>query len=90
MASPESAELAAELRAMRTALRQALQRRIERDVEDGCLPDVTDAATLARFIAAVLQGISVQALDGASAAELRPLLASALAVWPPFLSRDRG
>ena len=89
MTSPEGAELAAEVRAMRAAFREALQGRIRRDVEDGCLPPGTDAASLARFLAAVLQGISVQALDGASATELRPLVSSALAAWPLFPSHSR-
>ena len=82
MTSAENAGLAAELKAIRTASRKALQRRIARDIEDGILPATTDAAALARFFATVLQGLSVQALDGATATELRLVAASALQVWP--------
>ncbi|MBR0663058.1 TetR/AcrR family transcriptional regulator [Roseomonas hellenica] len=81
MTSAENAELAAELRAIRSASRLALERRITSDVEAGLLPAATDAAALARFIMTVLQGLSVQALDGASAAELAPVVNSALKIF---------
>ena len=82
MTSPDNADLAAELKAMRASARGALERRIARDIGEGFLPSATDAAALARFFTAVLQGISVQALDGATAAELFPVAASALEAWP--------
>jgi AcrR family transcriptional regulator len=82
MTSAENADLAAELKAMRAASRKALERRIARDVKEDILPAATDAAALARFFATVLQGLSVQALDGATAEELRRVAASALRVWP--------
>jgi len=82
MTSAENAGLAAELKAIRTASRKALERRIARDVKAGVLPAATDAAALARFFATVLQGLSVQALDGATAAELRGVAAAALRTWP--------
>jgi AcrR family transcriptional regulator len=90
MTSAQNAELAAELRAMRAASRQALERRIARDVAAGVLPEATDAAALARFYMTVLQGLSVQALDGAGAAELAPVAASALAAWPGRRRSRRG
>jgi AcrR family transcriptional regulator len=82
MTGTENAGLAAELRGMRATLREALQQRIERDVAVGLLPAGTDASTLARFVASVLQGLSVQALDGASAEELNAVTAVALKSWP--------
>lgn len=82
MAGAEHADLTAELRGMRATLRNALRDRIARDVADGVLPAGTDAATLARFIASVLQGLSVQALDGASAEELNAVARVALNAWP--------
>lgn len=87
MASPDHAELAAELKALRASLRHALQKRIQRDIDDGVLPRATDAAALARLVTAAMQGISVQALDGANAAELLPIVAAVLAAWP---GRDGG
>ncbi len=82
MTSAENAGLAAELKAIRTASRKALERRIARDVKAGVLPAATDAAALARFFATILQGLSVQALDGATATELRAVAAAALRAWP--------
>lgn len=82
MTSADNAGLAAELTAHRASARKALERRIQRDVEDGVLPKTTDPAALARFCATVLQGLSVQALDGATADELRAVAALALTSWP--------
>lgn len=82
MTSAENAGLAAELKAMRASSRRALQDRIARDIEKRRLPAGTDAAALARLIAALLQGMSVQALDGASSAELCTVAALALKAWP--------
>jgi TetR/AcrR family transcriptional regulator, copper-responsive repressor len=88
MTSAENAGLAAELKAIRTASRKALERRIARDVKAGVLPAATNAAALARFFATVLQGLSVQALDGATAAELRAVAAAALRAWPSSVPSD--
>jgi len=82
MTSIENAGLAAELREIRASSREALQRRIARDVEEGVLPTAPDVAGLARFFTTVLQGLSVQALDGATAAELLAVASSALRAWP--------
>lgn len=90
MTSTENAELAGELKGLRAATREALERRIARDVEEGILPKEVEAAALARFYVSVLQGISVQALDGATRDELLPIAARALAAWPlsPALRAD--
>lgn len=82
MTAPENAGLAAELRDMRATLREALRHRIERDIAEGILPAGTKAEVLARFVASVLQGLSVQALDGAGAEDLAAVAATALAAWP--------
>lgn len=91
MTSAENVELAAELRALRASFREALERRIARDVKEGVLPGTTDAAALARFYVTVLQGLSVQAIDGATAAQLTAVMEAALDVWPvpPPASRSR-
>lgn len=56
----------------------ALRKRIERGVADGQLRKETDVAGLARFIGAIIQGMSVQARDGASEAELHAIARLAL------------
>lgn len=82
MTSAENTELATELKALRASSRVGLERRIARDIAEGALPASTNGPALARFVAAVLQGMSVQALDGATAADLSPVAALALDTWP--------
>lgn len=81
-AGPEHADLAEDLRQRRTSTREALRARIQEDVDAGRLPRGTDADGLARFYVSVLQGISVQARDGATADELGAVVEAALRAWP--------
>jgi AcrR family transcriptional regulator len=82
MVSPEHSELACEVSKERAKLWVALQKRIEKDIRAGALESSVDAAGLARFYGAVLQGISVQAIDGATPAELTAVMEVALRSWP--------
>ena len=59
-----------------------MQRRFERAKSEGDLPKDVDAADLARFITAVFQGMTVQAINGATRKELLRLGAIALRAWP--------
>ena len=56
--------------------------RIENAKRTGDLPQQTDPSSLARFYAAVHQGMAVQAIDGASVTELNAVVDLALAAWP--------
>lgn len=56
--------------ALRAEAIAAFQARIERGIAEGDLPPDTDAAALARYCGAIVQGLSIQAQDGAGAAEL--------------------
>ena len=82
MASPEHTGLAARLRRERGKQRLYLQKRIEQDVRAGALSAATDAKGLARFYTTVLQGMSVQAIDGATREELTVVMETALLSWP--------
>jgi AcrR family transcriptional regulator len=62
--------------------RKALVERFERAKREGDLPAHVDAEGLTRVLVAILQGISVQANQGASREELDKLVESALAIWP--------
>lgn len=53
--------------------------RVRQGVEDGQLSADTDVTALARFLGTVFQGMSVQARDGAAAAELRAVASLAIA-----------
>ena len=70
---------AAELRASAFAV---LVAKLEWARAAGELPQTADTNALARFYSAIVQGMSVQAIDGATAAELRELADLALAAWP--------
>ncbi|MGW0732943.1 TetR/AcrR family transcriptional regulator [Streptomyces sp. NPDC002851] len=77
-----TAEVEESLRAQRVAATAALEHRIGADVAAGELPPGTDAAALARCTAAVFQGMSAQARDGATAGELEEVARLAMEVWP--------
>ena len=80
-----SQDVAEELRGYREGTKQALAERISADIEAGLLPPKTDAAALATFYAAVIQGMSTQARDGAGEADLQRVADVALAAWPVLL-----
>lgn len=80
--SPHSADVAARLRDLRVQARAALEEKIATAVHAGTLPASTDARALAVFYAAVLQGMSAQARDGATRADLRHIADAALRAWP--------
>jgi AcrR family transcriptional regulator len=71
-----------ELARLRQAALTALRERFERAVRDGDLPEGIDCATLARYIATVLNGLAVQAASGATEKELRLVSAMAMQAWP--------
>ncbi|MEU5365952.1 TetR/AcrR family transcriptional regulator [Streptomyces sp. NPDC005925] len=75
-------EVEAALRRRRNANIAAFESRIKADVTAGLLPRSTASAALARHTAAVMQGMSQQARDGASRAELEELAEIALSIWP--------
>lgn len=71
-----------EIAAHRRSIEAGFRARIERGQHEGDVPADCDAAGLAKFLATVVQGLSIQARDGASAAELRDVLRAALRAWP--------
>ncbi len=81
-ANCSTAEVEESLRERRNANIASIERRIGADVAEGFLPPDTDAAALARYTGAMIQGMSQQARDGATRAELEALAEIALAVWP--------
>jgi AcrR family transcriptional regulator len=57
-------------------------RRIQEAIDSGELPADTDAAELANFYAAVYQGMSMQAKDGATREGLLRTVRAAMRAWP--------
>ncbi|MFG2971700.1 TetR/AcrR family transcriptional regulator [Streptomyces sp. NPDC048331] len=77
-----SDEVAEALRERRNANLELFESRIRADVATGALPADTDARALARYVGAVLQGMSQQSRDGASREELAAVAERALLAWP--------
>ncbi|MBC9711225.1 TetR/AcrR family transcriptional regulator [Streptomyces sp. TRM66268-LWL] len=71
------------LRAQRNANVADFERRIRDDIAAGELPPDADARVLALHVAAVFQGMSQQARDGASAEDLEQVARLAMRAWPP-------
>lgn len=72
----------AEVAARRVDAEVALVKRLGRAVEEGDLPEGSDPRAMARYLTALMQGISLQGSAGASADELRNMVEAALAMWP--------
>src|SRR6202140_3767462 len=71
-----------ELAQLRQAIVTAFRERLERAVRDGDLPAGTDCATLARYVATVLNGMAVQSASGTTEKELRLVLGPGFKTWP--------
>jgi AcrR family transcriptional regulator len=70
------------VRKVRQKMLSNLRSRLEAAVADGELPASTDIDPLSRFYLSVFEGMAIQARDGASRAELRGVVATAMAAWP--------
>jgi TetR/AcrR family transcriptional regulator, copper-responsive repressor len=84
-----SAHLQTALADRRTSSEAGLRARIERGIEEGELPAGTDARALAKFYVTVIQGMSLQARDGASRKSLLATAAAAMRAWPDGKARKR-
>jgi TetR/AcrR family transcriptional regulator, copper-responsive repressor len=80
--SEENEPIARAVAARREASIQAIKTRFDRAISEGELSADTDTDSLARFYAAVVQGMSAQACDGACTATLKRLVDIALSAWP--------
>lgn len=77
------AGIAALLREKRLASRQVLFDLLAEARNGGELPPEADLDVLAAYLAAVIQGMSVQAKDGADTITLLAMIPVAMAFWPP-------
>lgn len=74
----QNAALRDHMRDLRRATAVLIRKRLERGVTEGDLPAETDTARLAAYFATVLQGLSLQAQDGASLDDLRGVVETAM------------
>lgn len=80
--APEHRTAAKETSAIRRMGKDAIRQRLEQAIADGELEKDTDAEILAAYYSSVVQGMSVQAVDGASRDQLIKLGELAMAAWP--------
>ena len=60
----------------------ALKKRLARAVTEGDLPNTSDPGDLARFIASISAGLSIQAANGATRDELLRVVDLTMRAWP--------
>src|ERR1700716_3638151 len=72
-----------ELMSRRANGEEDLRKRFDRAIAEGDLPAGSDAADLAAYISAILQGMAVQAAGGTSRPPLRKIAEMALRTWTP-------
>jgi AcrR family transcriptional regulator len=66
-----------------------VKRRLDRGVKDGDLPKKTDTVAVATYLSTVLQGMSVQARDGAKRADLERIARQNMAVWDGLIAASQ-
>ena len=80
--APDNRSVADVVAATRGLMETMLEKRIAAGKAKGEIPRDAVPATLARYIATVISGMSVQARDGADEAALMAVAEVALAAWP--------
>lgn len=80
--SAGGAHVQAALAARRRSAEAKVKARIAHGVKQGELPARTDCGALAKFYCTVIEGMSIQARDGASRRSLLATAAAAMRAWP--------
>lgn len=77
----KNADVRAFLAGLRQSMHSMLRARLDRAVAEGELPPGTDTEAIATFYLTVMMGMSLQARDGASRAELDGVITAAIGAW---------
>lgn len=85
-----SAHIQAALAKRRAEVEDGIRERIAQGVREGELPAHTDVAALARLFTAVYTGMSMQAKDGATRAQLLATVEAAMGAWPVIAPPKRA
>jgi AcrR family transcriptional regulator len=88
--SAEAEPIRKELSQVRAASIASLRKRLERAQREGELPESTRPGDLARYLWTVLHGMAIDAIDGATQAQLREVAKLAMLAWPPPPKRRRA
>jgi AcrR family transcriptional regulator len=76
------ATLSEVVKQIRVEMLGTLRSRLEAGVAAGELPTSVDVESLSRFYIGVVQGMALQARDGATASELKMVARTAMKAWP--------
>lgn len=79
--SPQAQGIADELKTYRQMTEAAIAARLDKARQAGELPTGLPVERLAKYLTGVMNGMSIQARDGASADDLRAMAETALAAW---------
>lgn len=87
--APASRSVQRYLHSLRMRRRRLIRRRLEAGVSEGALPRGLDASTLAYFYATVVDGLAIQARDGAPRRALDYAVRCAMAAWDTAVMEAR-
>jgi AcrR family transcriptional regulator len=82
IATPDNPAIPEELARHRAEVQHAVRARIQRGIAEGDVPAEADPDALAAFYATVLNGLSLQARDGATLDTLQVVVDNAMTAWP--------
>lgn len=87
--APENAAVRERLKKLRRSAEAGLAARVKRGIAEGDVPRGTDATAVAAFYTAVLQGLSIQARDGATQRQLLGAVEGAMAAWDGLMGQRK-
>src|ERR1700745_2714521 len=86
---PSNKDVEDHVRGLRLRRRKAIRRRLQRAVDEGQLPKHVDLVSLAVFYTTVIDGLAIQARDGASRKSLDSTPRCAMAAWDSVVQASR-
>jgi AcrR family transcriptional regulator len=87
--TPQNAQVRAHLTRRRQATRDRLAARVARGIADGDVPAGADPQSVAVFYATVINGLAIEARDGAAQADLDRIVANALFAWDSLVGSGK-
>jgi AcrR family transcriptional regulator len=82
--APANRRIAEYLAGWRRQTTETIRARLARGVQEGDVPDGVDIGALAAYFNTLLEGLSIEARDGASRAQLETTIDYAMAAWEPL------
>jgi AcrR family transcriptional regulator len=88
--TPQNESVRAYLTDLRRQTHELIRARLKRGIADGELAPATDIDAVAAYYNTVLEGLSIQARDGASRESMHAVIDCAMAAWGPTTGPVRG